>query len=344
MVQLLSVLFWILSSLSVNGCSVTETQVPSNMNSSPKMLDSTASAINSALATLAMNSTAPAADYRIGPEDLLQITLFNITDAETQLTPRNSNVRVSQQGLISFPLLGDIKAAGLTPSELEQELRKHYDNYIHNPQVAVMVAEYRQRVSVIGAVQKPGLFELSGPKTVVDILASAGGVSERAGTQVHIYRQGTNGRESHVVDLEVLSGSTGLINAGNVPMVNMAVQSGDIINVPQAGMYFVDGAVNRPGSYSLGRQFTLTQALATAGGVNVELNSNSISIYRRKGIGNVEIVEVDFDDLKAGSIPDPQVRPEDVIFVPMSTAKYIVRRFVGTLVGGMSIGQVIPRP
>jgi polysaccharide export outer membrane protein len=176
------------------------------------------------------------------------------------------------------------------------------------------------------------------------MLALAGGVTESAGSQVHIYRQGANGRESHILDLAVLTGSTGLINASSAPMVNMPVQAGDMINVPQAGRYFVDGAVGRPGSYSLGRQFTLTQALANAGGVNIELNSSNIQIHRRKGIGKVDIIDVDLNDLMVATIPDPQIQPEDVIFVPTSTAKYIVKRFVGTLLGGMSVGQVVPRP
>jgi polysaccharide biosynthesis/export protein len=297
--------------------------------------------LNQAIAAAALQTTVSSDDYRIGPEDLLEITLFNIPPSEATVTPRSVILRVSQQGRLALPLLGEMEVKGLTVASFEEVLRQKYEKYILNPQVGVQVKEYRQRVSVIGGVHKPGVFELSGPKTVIDMLALAGGVTESAGSQVHIYRQGANGRESHVLDLAVLTGSTGLINASSAPMVNMPVEAGDMINVPQAGRYFVDGAVGRPGSYSLGRQFTLTQALATAGGVDIELNSSNIQIHRRKGIGKVDIIDIDLNDLMVATIPDPQIQPEDVIFVPTSTGKYIVKRFIGTLVGGMSIGQAV---
>ena len=180
-----------------------------------------------------------------------------------------------------MPLIGDIKVAGLTPSGLERELKRQYDKYIYNPQVGVLVTEHRQRVSVIGAVSKTGVLDLTGPKTVIEILAMAGGVTDQAGTQVHIYRQGPNGRESHVIDLLVLANNASLINADNAGLITMPVQPGDIINVPPAGMFFVDGAVKAPGSYPLGRRYLLSQALARAGGVDRDLYSADITIFRR---------------------------------------------------------------
>ena len=119
-------------------------------------------------------------DYQLGPEDLLEITLFNVTEADGRMTPRTVSVRVSHEGIISVPLLGELNAKGLTIAGLEKLLRARYDKYFYNPQVGVLVREYRQRVSIIGAVQKPGVVELTGPKTVTEILAFAGGVSERA--------------------------------------------------------------------------------------------------------------------------------------------------------------------
>jgi polysaccharide export outer membrane protein len=176
---------------------------------------------------------------------------------------------------------------------------------------------------------------------VIEMLAMAGGVSEKAGAQVHIYRQGANGGETHVIDLTVLANSAGLINANNSAMINLPVEPGDMINVPEAGMFFVDGAVRKPGSYPLGRRYSLSQALATAGGVDPELNSNDISIFRRQGPGEVQTIALDLTAVMSGSIADPQIRPDDVIVVPMNTAKFIVKRFVGTLLGGVSFGQFV---
>jgi polysaccharide biosynthesis/export protein len=292
-------------------------------------------------AAAALQGSTSSSDYIIGPEDLLEITLFNVPDArdmDRHVTPRMTTVRVNHQGQFSLPLVGEISVKGLTVSALEHRLREAYDKYIHNPQVGVLVREFRQRVSVIGAVQRPGVVELTGPKTVLEILAMAGGVSEKAGTQVHIYRVGDTGRDTHVIDLAVLANNIGLINAANAPTINMPVHPGDMINIPEAGMFFVDGAIRRPGSYPLGRRYTLTQALATAGGVDPELNSDEISIFRRQGVGDIETIALNLSEVMNGNAADPQIQPDDVIIVPTSTGKYLVKRFVGQLLGGVSIG------
>jgi polysaccharide export outer membrane protein len=281
--------------------------------------------INSALASASLQTPASSADYRLGPEDLVQITLFNMPESERVATPRTVEVRVSQEGMITLPLLGDIPAAGLSVSALEQALRSRYDEFLHNPLVGVQVKEYRsQMVSVMGAVRNPGVFQLTGPRTLVDLLSMAGGISERVGSQVHIYRQGTTGRQSYVIDLSVL--------ASNPGMVNMPIEAGDMINVPQAGMFFVDGAVGRPGSYPLSRPYTLTQALAVAGGATRTLaNYGDIAIFRRRAGAEAEKIPVDLSAILAQQASDPAIAADDVIVVPISTAKYIVQRFFGTI-------------
>ena len=310
-------------------------------------VQASASDINRALATLSANTSALSEDYRIGPEDLLQITLYNVTgetaltpSSDARMTPRTANMRVSQKGLIYLPLLGEIKVSGMTASEVEDALRQAYDKYIYDPQVGVFVAEYRQRVSVIGAAVKTGVIELTGPKTVIDILAIAGGVTKEAGTQVHIYRQGPNGRESHVIDLLVLASNASLITADNAGVITMPVQAGDVINVPLAGMFFVDGAVKSPGSYPLGRRYSLSQALATAGGVDRDLYSSEITIFRR-GASGTEPINIDLNKVVAGSTIDPQIEADDVILVPVHTAKYVYHRIFGQILGwGTSVAGV----
>jgi polysaccharide export outer membrane protein len=253
------------------------------------------------------------------------------------------SLRVSQEGIIVVPLIGNITAKGMTTGDLERELAKRYTKYIRNPHIGVLIAEYRQRVAVMGAVQKGGVFELTGPKTVIDMLALAGGVNEKAGNQVHVYRQdGKGGRQSFVIDLMVLANSAGFVmDDKNAKLVNMPVEAGDLVNVPQAGMYFVDGAVLKPGSYPLGRAYTLSQALATAGGVNPELaDYSAVTIYRRRGPDKVENISVDIDKVTSGGAADPQVQPDDVIMVPMSGVKYFVKRFIGTLITGVGIGTL----
>jgi polysaccharide export outer membrane protein len=242
------------------------------------------------------------------------------------------------------PLIGEVQVKGMTIADVQSQLAKRYSKYIRNPQVGVLVSEYRQRVSVMGAVQKPGVFELTGPKTVMDGLALAGGITERAGNQVHVYRQDEKGnRQSIVIDLMTLANHNGVImDDKNSQAVNMALQAGDVVNVPQTGMFFVDGAVGKPGSYALGRNYTLSQALATAGGVNPELaDYSAVSINRRSGPERMETITVDLNGVMAGTKNDPQVRPDDVILVPMSGFKYFVKRFIGTIVSGVTVGSFV---
>jgi polysaccharide export outer membrane protein len=298
--------------------------------------------INKALSLTAAQSTSSPADYRIGPDDLIQITLYNIPEQDARATPRTVILRVSQQGAIVVPLVGELQVKGMTTGDVERELHKRYTKYIRTPQVGVMITEYRQRVSVMGAVQKPGVFELTGPKSVIDMLALAGGVTERAGNQVHVYRQDNQGgRQSIVIDLMLLANSAGVMADDKSGVaLNSPLQAGDVVNVPQAGMFFVDGAVGKPGSYPLGRNYTLSQALATAGGVNPELaDYGAVSINRRHGANKMETIAVNLDNVMAGTSPDPQVQPDDVILVPMSGFKYFIKRFVGTIISGVSIGS-----
>jgi len=122
----------------------------------------------------------------------------------------------------------------------------------------------------------------------------------------------------------------------------LLVQGGDVINVPKAGMFFVDGAVRKPGSYPLDRPYTLTQALAVAGGADIELAKfSNIAIFRRRGPAESETIPINLDEIQAGRGIDPRIEAEDVIVVPMSTAKYLVRRFVGSIVSGFSLGQIM---
>jgi polysaccharide biosynthesis/export protein len=307
---------------------------------------SSAEDINRQITALAsMQSSTSSSEYQIGPEDLLEITLFNIitgpTVNEMLLTPRVVTVRVNHKGQISLPLLGVMSIKGLTISEFEQKLRGGYERYFHNPEVGVLVKEFRQRVSVVGAVQKPGFIELTGPKTVIEVLALAGGITDKAGTRVHISHQGPEGRETRVIDLLALPNNASLITANGAGLLSTPVQPGDVIDVPLAGMFYVDGAVVRPGSYPLGRHYSLTQALAVAGGVNPDLYSADITIFRRKTSSGIEPITVDLKTILASSATDPKIEEDDVILVPINGFKYAFFRVFGQILGwGNSISGI----
>jgi len=188
---------------------------------------------------------------------------------------------------------------------------------------------------VIGAVQKPGSVELTGPKNLIDVLALAGGLTEKASNQVHIYRTTPEGRQSYVIDLMFLTNAGRSPNAENSGLVNMPIQVGDVINVPQAGMVFIDGAVKTPGSFPLPRRYSLTQALMLAGGVDYELaNYSGTTIFRRRSPGEVDTIPADLNEINAGNAVDPQIEPDDTIVVPISAMKYFVKRYIGIIISG----------
>jgi protein involved in polysaccharide export with SLBB domain len=101
--------------------------------------------INQSLSLMAAQSISSSADYRIGPDDLVQVTIYNIPEADARLTPRTVALRVSQQGIIVVPLIGEVSAKGMTTGELERELAKRYEKYIRTPHIGVLITEYPQR-------------------------------------------------------------------------------------------------------------------------------------------------------------------------------------------------------
>jgi len=329
-VGLLVVVVWL--GAYVAGCSSgTASVVPPTAS-----LQSPVAQINQLIASASLNDSRPLLDdYVLGPEDMIQVTVYNVAGSEGGgLTPRDLTLRVSQQGMINLPLIGEVRANGLTVPSLEKLLRERYDKFIYNPEIGVAVREFRsQRVSLIGAVNRAGVVELTGPKTLIDVLASAGGVNQRAGNQVHVYRRTAEGRKSFVIDLFALTSSLGLINeqTAGVDVLNIMVQAGDIINVPEAGTFYVDGAVNHAGTFPLGRRYTVNQAITLAGGLNIDLaDFGGITLYRTVG-NEVKQIPINLNAIRKGEEPDLPLQSDDFLFVPISGLKWAWNFFIRTV-------------
>lgn len=290
----------------------------------------------------------PHQDYKIGPEDLLEISVFE----EEKL---NKTVRVSSQGNIHLPLLGILRVKGLTAIELEREIRDLLaEKYIQNPNVTVFIKEYRsQRISVIGAVEKPGVFDVSGQKTVLDMLAMAGGLKEDAGSMLFLIRPPPSNEETpdkpseddepipktFVIDLDALlvKGDLSL----NLPLIH-----GDVLNVPVAGKIFVGGEVNRPGGFLLrGRRMTVSQAIALAEGLKQKANGAETKIFRNSEdeVGK-EIFTVNIYAIQNGKALDLYLKENDIIIVPQSGMKSFLIELRDTVKGllgfGFSLGSL----
>jgi polysaccharide export outer membrane protein len=291
----------------------------------------------------------PYRDYKIGPEDLLEISVFE--DANL-----NKTVRVSSQGNISLPLLGILKVKDLTANELEKEVRDLLaEKYLQEPHVSVFIKEYRnQQISVMGAVEKPGVYDVKGQKTVLDLLAMAGGLSgypkENAGPLLFLIRPVRPEDESskEKKDSEEQTPKTFLIDLEELLVksdltLNLPLIHGDVINIPFSGKIFVGGEVRSPGGFPLGgRKMTVGQAITMAGGLKYEANGSETKIFRYAEKGTEkEILSVNAYAIQKGENEDPYLKENDIIIVPKSGVKALLTGFRDTIKGFFGFGVSI---
>ena len=289
-------------------------------------------------------------EYRIGPEDLLEITVFEAPEL-------NRSVRVSASGGISLPLLGGVRAVGLTPRELEfvlEELLRR--TYMKDPHVGVFVREMQSHaVSVFGAVQKPGVFQIRGTKTLLEVLSMAEGLADDAGDTIIVMRRASFGgvgdqngdnqegeagaSASGAATTEVVTASSvpdelagdatlqinlkELLESGD-PRYNVPIYPGDIVKVSRAGIVYVVGEVKKPGGFVLksNENISVLQAIALGEGLTRTAAKSHTRIIRTdEQTGERAEIAIDLGKILAGKAPDPLLRPKDIVFVPNSTAR-----------------------
>ena len=246
----------------------------------------------------------------VGPKDLITISVFNVPEL-------NITVRISEDGTITLPLLGEIKVEGLTRFELEKRLAQRLEEkYLKNAQVTVFIKEYQSKiVSIMGQVEKPGGYELIGKQTLLQILSRAGGLSASASDRIIVIREYKSGKsKSLVIDLEEL------MVKGN-PRMNIPLQAGDIINVP--GEQFLDiyvfGQVKNPGHLKVKKNgsITLLKIIAQAGGFSERARKSAVTITRRVNENDVK-TRVNVKKILSGKKPDFILKNNDIVYVPES--------------------------
>ncbi len=303
--------------------------LPSGLANGQTSLSSSAEEFNRNLPVLAArDSIAVPSDYAIGPQDLLEISLFNIGQADG--IPNKVQVRVSNDGNINLPLLGQVQAGGLTRTQLEAGLRSRYEKFMHEPDVGVALAENRSNsVYVLGAVKTPGVLPVSGQETLRRVLAAVGGLTRDAGMSIQVFRQVADQEQAYVLSLDELAND-------KTGKVNLLVRPGDFINVPVAGSFYIDGYVEKPNVYPLARQYTLSQAVAVAGGIADFGKMSEITIFRRGPNEQVTVLNCNLNKIRSGEEEDVRIAENDVVLVPPSTGKMIVSTVLGMV--GYSIG------
>ncbi len=253
---------------------------------------------------------------RIGSGDLLQVSVYGAPDFDKQ-------VRVSDSGEISLPLLGGVKVDGLTINAAERLLEKRLNDgaYFNNPQVSIFIKEYAtQGISVLGEVQKPGIYPLLGQRNLLDAISAAGGTTPKAGEEVTITHRSEPARP-----LTVRISSSGLRLE---EAANFQVMPGDTIVVSKAGIVYVVGDVHLPGGFIMDKSgFTVLQAIAMAQGTNPTASLNNAKIIRKTTQGPQE-TKLALKQILSAKAPDVALQPDDILFVPSSAAKSVARRGV----------------
>jgi polysaccharide export outer membrane protein len=288
----------------------------------------------------ASGSSSKSADhmYRIGPGDLLSISILNRPKISSE------GIRVDGSGMIQMPLVdGDIQASCRTESELAKDIAAHYVEYLKNPNVRVFVKEYgSQPVAVIGAVNAPGRFHLQRRVRLLELLSFAGGPAERAGTNVQIIH--TSGVSCNEPEAAVPYSDASAFGSFNLNELlsgddksNPYVQSGDIVNLPAADQAFVVGNVFRPSAIPLKEPVTVSQAIAMAGGTLPATKSNQIRIIRQVSKTKAkEEIQVDLKAITQRHAEDIMLKANDIVDVPSSGTKVFLKSLAGVVAPTLS--------
>ena len=273
--------------------------------------------------TQAPASTSPA--YVLGPDDEITVRVLDVDEID------GTAARIDPSGNLDLPLVGKVKVAGESVSQLEAALTQKLAKYVRDPQVSVTVSDYKsQPVSVLGAVNTPGTYNLTGPTTLAQVLSKAGGLRNDAGNTVNITRSQTWGAiplpnakidasgQFTTADVNVKS----LMDAKN-PRDNIMMQPTDVISVPRADLVYVVGAVNKPGGFVLNERenMSVLQAVSMSEGLTKTSSPKGAKILRGGMTEGRKEIPVNLSKILSGNQPDVPLLANDILFVPTSGVK-----------------------
>jgi polysaccharide biosynthesis/export protein len=293
--------------------------------------DETTQQTNARIQELANLTRSPVADTPLGAGDLIHVEVFDVPEL-------SRDVRISVSGEIGFPLIHErVRAAGLTPFELEQKIQDilSQGGLVSHPQVSVFVKEQvSQPVTIIGAVGHSMTYQVFRPTTLLELIATAGGISDTAGTEILVTRptlrevvkpisDTTNGgsdSEAQTIRIQLQD----LLNTENTTF-NILVQGGDVVNVPPAGMVYILGrGITQPGGYVLqsrGEAITVLKAVALAHGLGGYAKPDDAVIYRMNPKTGVrEAIPVHIKQIEKNKSEDVAMKSNDILYVPDNLA------------------------
>jgi len=270
--------------------------------------------------------TPTAQEYVLGPDDQVKIWALGFEDIS------DKPMRIDPGGYLDLPMIGQIKAAGLTPRELQSALMEHLKPMVLKPQVSVTIVDYgSQPVSVIGAVNQPGVHQLQGRRTLAEMVSMAGGLRQDAGSVIKITREVQYGPiplptaqtdpTGQYITAEIMTAD---LLAAKLPAENILIRPRDVITIPVADTISVVGAVQKAGSFPLNTRTNVTvlEALALAGGFGPQPQPQNAKILRiTPGSMDRKEIPVNLSKIQQGKAEDVALRPYDILLVPTSMTK-----------------------
>jgi polysaccharide export outer membrane protein len=281
-------------------------------------------------AVVTEHNNAATPDLILGSGDLLEVNLYGVPDFKT-------DARINSAGEISLPMLGTVAVGGLSVEKAEtviaQQLKQK--ELFNDPHITIFVKDYAtQGITVLGEVQKPGIYPLLGPRSLSDVISTAGGTTPKAGRDVVITHRND---PQHPVRVPLPSG--GADSAEN----NIAIKPGDTVAVRRAGIVYVVGDVHLPGGFVMenGKDLTVLQAIALAQGTNPNAALNAARLIRKTPEGPQEI-PLSLKKILSARAPDMPLQADDIVFVPGSAGKSAAKRGAEAILN-MATGMAIWR-
>jgi len=292
--------------------------------------------------------------YVLGPEDQMVIRVSDLDEfgAGGTAAAADKPYRIDMRGFVNLPLIGRLKAGGLNVEQFETAVVEKLQQFVKAPQVTILVTEFRsQPISILGQVGTPGVHQLQGRKTLLEVISVAGGLKPESGYTIKIVRKKQYGaiplksaKEDTSGEYSVAEVSVkGIMNATS-PEENVLIQPFDVITVPKAELIYVVGTVKRSGGFTLAERenVTVLQALSMAEGFGPQPADKQCKILRRNGTSDREEIPVDLNAILKGKAPDVAMRSEDILFVPSSTSKKVMAKAAESAIA-LTTGMLIWR-
>lgn len=270
----------------------------------------------------------------IGPGDQIRIQVADTPEME-------QHPRVTDAGEVPIQAVGNVKVAGLTPAEAAVVIQNQLiaANYMRHPTVLVTIEQFAtQTVSVLGEVKVPGAFPIATPRSILDVLALAGGLNSVADRNIVIQRRGDPAQRIRY-------------NYSNNPDTavdsQVLVNPGDTVLVPRAGIVYILGDVNRPGGYPMTNnesKMTMLQAISLAGGVTKSAKQGAVRLIRKDASGAISDRRLSVGDLQEGKIPDFAMQAGDVVYVPFSFGRNLAVMGSGSIAASATSAMIYAVP